>query len=151
MNARILVASAMITMSIAVVAMDNKNGAVDIRKFGLGFAHNTQDEHKNTFWHRLALKCEGFDDWSDVEKEKAFFKENNKDWLPNPLIENEKGNSARREAKASFKRSGNPVCGLLVFHLWDIEREYLNTLAVKESQRLMLLVQQGKYPESLKK
>ena len=69
------------------------------RKSGLEFLHNKRDENGNTFWHQLALKSDGFKDWSQVEAEKNSFKHDNKNWLPNPLIENNDNNSARKKQK----------------------------------------------------
>jgi hypothetical protein len=142
---RVVVVSMIGVYSTAVIAMDNKKN-IDIRKFGLEFPHNKQDERKNTFWHKLAVECEQCEDWSEVETKKELFKQNNNNWLPNPLIENESGNTAKKEAKARYNRSGNPVCGLLVYHFQAVESEYLNKLAVKENQGLMLLVQHGRHP-----
>ena len=147
MNARILVASAMIIMSTAVVAMDNKETIVDIRKFGLEFPHNKQDERKNSFWHKLAFECEGFDDWSQVERRMEFFKQNNSNWMPNPLIENLDGRTARKEAKNCFSKTGNPVCGLLAMYLKQTEDVYLNKMASKSNREDMNVMQKYEYPE----
>lgn len=130
-----------------VVAMDNKKNIVDIRKFGLEFKHNKQDERKNTFWHQLARDCVTFEDWSEVEVRKQIFKRNNKNWLPNPLIVNEDGKTAKKEAKAMYNKTGNPVCALLVIHLQQIEFGYLNKMALKVSRDQMAIAQHLEFPE----
>src|SRR4029078_7838903 len=91
--------------------------ATDIRKFGLEFLHNKQDENGNTFWHRLAQESGKFDDWSQVTEKEKIFKENNNNWLPNPFIENKEGNTARKEAKRTVSQTGNPVAALLLVYL----------------------------------
>lgn len=142
---RLMVAT-MVIMSTTAVAMDSKNGVVDIRKFGLEFPHNKQDERKNTFWHKIASNCEGFDDWSQVEQRMDLFKQNNKNWMPNPLIENEHGRTARKEAKIGYSRTGNPVCGLLVMYFKQTEDAYLNKVALKGNRNLMSVMQNYEYP-----
>lgn len=135
--------------SIITMAMDKS--VCDIRKFGLEFLHNKQDEHKNTFWHMLAIESEKFDDWSQVEQRMNLFKQSNKDWLPNPLIENEHGRSAKKEAKEVFKKSGNPVAALLVRYLHQTEYNYLNKVALKSSRDDMLVMQKYQHPNHLNK
>ena len=147
MNKRMVIVLAMVTMTTAVIAMDNKNGAVDIRKFGLEFPHNKQDERNNSFWHKLAFECESFDDWSQVEQKMELFKQNNKNWMPNPLIENLDGRTARKEAKNCFSKTGNPVCGLLVMYLKQTEDSYLNRMALKNNREDMNIMQKYEYPE----
>lgn len=141
-NAKMLMIAA-IMYSPVVVAMDNKEVIVDIRKCGLEFAHNKQDEYNNTFWHKLAIECKTVEDWSEVDQKMEQFKQNNKNWLPNPLIENRSGKTAKKKAKESYMRSGNPVCGLLVVYLKQTELNYLNTMALKSSRDLMDLAQKA--------
>jgi hypothetical protein len=120
--------------------------AEDIRKFGLEFLHNKRDENGNTFWHQLALKSDGFKDWSQVEAEKNSFKCVNKNWLPNPLIENNDNNTARKEAKIKFMRAGNPVSGLLVMHLRQQEEAFLNQMALEINREIMKVAQNMEHP-----
>ena len=145
-NARVLIASAMITMSTTVVAMNTNNAVTDIRKFGLEFPHNKQDERKNTFWHKLAIESKDFDDWTQVEERIGSFKQNNKYWMPNPLIENVDGKTARKEAKASFSKTGNPICGLLVMYFKQTEDNYLNKVALKNNREDMVVMQKYEHP-----
>ena len=138
-SSRMIIASAIMIMGL----YGTSAVAMDIRKFGLEFPHNKQDEHGNTFWHRLVIEC---DDWSQIELKKIIFKQNNKNWLPNPMIENEEGRTARKEAKIMYCRSGNPLCGLLVMHLNDIEKNYLNQVAVKLNREMMAVAQNYEHP-----
>lgn len=128
------------------VAMDNKKDIVDIRKAWLEFSHNTQDENGNTFWHRLAQESEKLEDWSEVTQKENVFKKNNKNWMPNPLILNHAGKTARKEAKEVFNRSGNPVAGLLVIHLRRSEESFLNMVALKPNRMLMNIAQYTEHP-----
>lgn len=128
-----------------VVAMDNQKNIIDIRKAWLEFDHNKQDENGNTFWHNLVHKSERFEDWSEVKQEENVFKQNNKNWMPNPLICNNDGRTARQEAKIVFKRSGNPVAGLLVINLRQSEDSFLSTVALKDNRKLMDVAQYFDY------
>jgi hypothetical protein len=121
----------------SVVAMDNQKDIVDIRKTWLEFSHNTQYENGNTFWHDLARASERFADWSEVQQKENIFKQNNKNWMPNLLIQNNDGRTAYQEAKVVFKRSGNPVAGLLVIYLRQSEETFLNKVALKDNRKLM--------------
>lgn len=118
----------------------------DIRKFGLEFSHNKQDSHGNTFWHQLALVSNDFQDWSEVMERERIFRNNNKNWLPNPLIENNNGNTAKKEAKKIFKESGNPISGLLVVYLRKLEEGYLDKMALKINRERMIYVQHLEHP-----
>lgn len=120
--------------------------ATDIRKFGLEFLHNKQDENGNTFWHRLARESGKFDDWSQVTEKERIFKENNNNWLPNPFIENKEGNTARKEAKSIVRKTGNPVAALLVVYLKQSEDGYVNKVALKQNRELMAVAQKYAHP-----
>jgi hypothetical protein len=122
------------------------NEASDIRKFGLEFLHNKQDENGNTFWHRLAQESKNFDDWSQVTEKEKIFRENNGNWLPNPFIENKEGNTARKEVKSVVKKTGNPVSALLVIYFSKLEEGYAGKVALKENRELMAVAQKCPHP-----
>ena len=147
-NAKKVMFSVIIVMAVynTVVVTHNKKSVVDVRKFGLEFGHNKQDERKNTFLHKLAFECEGFNDWSQAMQRIEFFMQNNKNWMPNPLVENSDGRTARKEAKESFKRTGNPVCGVFVIYLKQIEYNYFNKMALKSNRDLMAIAQYKELP-----
>lgn len=130
----------------AVIDVDNHKQIVDIRKFGLEFQHNKQDEHDNTFWHQLAYDCDMLDDWSDIETKINKFKENNKDWLPNPLIENKNGKTAKKEAKQKFAETGNVICAALVVFFKQKEEGYLCAMALKKNRENMAIFQHLNHP-----
>src|SRR5438132_8690831 len=124
----------MATVTNIVIAMDTQNNIMDMRKAWLEFPHNKQDENGNTFWHALARESEKLEDWSQVEEKIGQFKKNNKQWMPNPLLTNNNGKTARQEAKESYNRSGNAVAGLLVMYLRTDQNNFFNKMALKASR-----------------
>jgi len=128
------------------VAASQKPAIDDIRKFGLKVPHNKQDLDGNTFWHQLAFASNRFQDWSQVVEKERIFRADNNNWLPNPLIENNNGNTAKKEAKKIFKQSGNPISGLLVVHLRKSEEIYLNRMALKTNRERMKYAQYLEHP-----
>lgn len=151
-NVRMVQFASIMSMSIiTVVAMDYKNDAIDvndvndvmdIRKFGLEFQHNQQDEHKNTFWHRLVFESARCGYWSDAQKKIRIFKDDNKGWLPNPWIENKDGRTAHKEGKIIFNATGNPITKMLITVLKLQELDYLEQVMHKESRDKMIYAQQ---------
>lgn len=134
-------------MTNIAVAMDIENNIMDMRKAWLEFPHNKQDENGNTFWHNLARESEHFQNWSQVHEKMEQFKKDNKNWLPNILLINKNGKTARQEAKASYNRSGNAVAGLLAFvFLKQQEDNFLNKMAVKDSRDMMSYAQHYEHP-----
>ena len=121
--------------------------SMDMREFGKQFDHNKQDSTGNTFWHDLARESVKLENWSQVVAREVLFKEQNKNWLPNPFIQNAEKKTARQEAKLQFKQTGNPVCGLLAVHLRQLEEDYLNKLALKENRESMEQAQHHQYPD----
>ncbi|HLW72875.1 MAG TPA: hypothetical protein VKR54_02400 [Candidatus Babeliales bacterium] len=150
-NARMISVAGIMSMCITtVVAMENKGNTqdiVDIRTFGLEFQHNRRDEGGNTFWHQLARVSACLSDWSEVENHKEKFKQYNNNWLPNPCIVNNDGKTARQETKAVFKKTGNPVAGLLVDHLKQTEFAFLNKMALKINREQTAIAQHLEFPE----
>lgn len=124
-------------LAIVVVSTIQTSHTMDIRKAWLDFPHNKQEECGNTFWHQLVKKAEGFEDWSEVNKEIELFMINHQRWMPNPMIRNDQNNTARKEAKISFEKNGNAVVGLLVVYLRNSESEFLNKVALQENRKLM--------------
>jgi hypothetical protein len=140
---------AIIAWSNTSIAMENVENPdiVDIRVFGLEFPHNRQDELGNTFWHNLALGSEISVDWSEMNQKMNNFKQNNKNWLPNPFILNNNGKTARQVAKDAFNQSGNPISGLLAFvYLKQQEDSFLNQMALKASREATAHAQQFPHP-----
>jgi hypothetical protein len=117
--------------------MESHKNALDISKMWLQYPHNARDEHGNTFWHQLARGSEHFEDWSEVVRIENRFKQRHKHWTPNPFIENNNNKTAYKEAEAVFKRSKNPVVGLLVVYLKQKEESFLQKFAVKEYRDAM--------------
>jgi hypothetical protein len=132
-----------ICATVVLMGMYNVAIAVDVREFGLGFQHNKQDKNKNTFWHQLASECEDFEDWSEVNDKIELFQDNNKNWLPNPFMHNNSGTTAKQQAKKSFKKTGNPVCGLLVMYLKLQEDGFVNKMALKSNREMNFIIQQS--------
>jgi hypothetical protein len=129
-------------MSNFVVAMENKKDIADMRIFALEFHQNKQDERKNTFLHTLAFDSENFEDWSEVMQKVEVFMSNNKKWMPNPFILNANGKTARQEAKGVFAKTGNPVSGVLVMYLKQMEDNAVNKLAIKNQRNATIMMQQ---------
>ncbi len=127
------------------VAMDNQKSALDVSKMWLQYPHNARDEYGNTFWHQLACGSEHFIDWSEVTIKEKLFKFNHNKWTPNPFIENKNNKTARQEVKYVFKRSKNPVAGLLVVYLRQQEENFLYKIAVKEYRDAMPTLQYVDY------
>lgn len=122
----------------------NQNTNVDMRKFAIEFPQNKQDEYNNTFLHHLAKDSEDFEDWSEVMQRVEVFMSNNKNWMPNPFIHNKNGKTARQEAKKIFTNTGNPVSGVLVMYLKQMEDNTVNKLALKDGrEKTILALQQG--------
>ncbi|SRR5260221_1931649 len=127
----------LIITSYNIIAMESHKNALDISKMWLQYPHNARDEHGNTFWHQLARGSEHFTDWPEVTQKENWFKQKHKNWTPNPFIENNNKKTARKEAKDVFKKSGNPVTGLLVVYLRQREESFLYKVAVKEYRDAM--------------
>jgi len=122
----------------------NQNTNVDMRKFAIEFPQNKQDECNNTFLHHLAKDSKNFEDWSEVMQRVELFMSNNKNWMPNPFIYNNSGKTARQEAKKIFTNTGNPVSGVLVMYLKQMEDNAVNKLALKDQrEKTILALQQG--------
>src|SRR5438309_11365878 len=118
----------------AIMIISGAAIAIDIRTFGLEFQQNKQDERKNTFLHNLAFECEDFDDWSEVMHRVELFMNDNQNWMPNPFIQNNNGKTAKEETKKNFKKTGNPVCGVLAIYFKQMEDNCLNKLAIKKNR-----------------
>ena len=148
---KIIIASLIFNIT-QIKSMDNYTNLnepiQDIREAFLKFPHNKQDENGNTFWHQLAYASAEFDDWSQVEKLINDFKNNNKNWLPNPFIKNKNDNTAKEEAEKIFHQSGCPVCGFLVFYLENLERNFLGAMAIKSNMELMETAQEKEHPDN---
>jgi hypothetical protein len=126
-----------IMLIVVVMVSAHTISAMDIRKFGLEFPHNKQDAQGNTFWHDLAYESGRFEDWSQIQQKIKNFEEKNNNWLPNPLIKNKNGKTARQEAKKVFADSGNAVSGLLIHYLAGTEQGYFNKMALKVNRDAM--------------
>ena len=144
MNTKVLIALSSMFICCNFIMSSQNN--VDIRKFGLEFPHNKQDEQGNTFWHQLALVSNGFQDWKQVQEQENIFRTNNNNWLPNPLIENKQGKTAKQEAKEIFKKTGNPVSGLLAVYLRQSEEGYLDKTAQQFNREMMKVAQNMEHP-----
>lgn len=127
--------------SALTVAMENKKNIADMRTFALEFQHNKQDDQQNTFLHQLAFESKNFEDWSEVMQKVNVFMGNNKNWMTNPFILNANGKTAREEAKVVFKNTGNPVAGVLVMYLKQMEDNTVNKLAIKSQREATIALQ----------
>lgn len=136
----------MIMIAHGVKAMDTKNNIMDMRQAWKEFPHNKQDELGNTFWHNLARESEKLEDWSQVNEKIEKFLKDNKRWMPNILLTNNNGKTARQEAKESYNRSGNAVAGLLVIYLRSTEDNFLNKTALKDNRNMMSYAQHFEHP-----
>jgi len=136
----------MVMMAHGVNAMDTKNNIMDMRKAWKEFPHNKQDEHGNTFWHNLARESEKLEDWSQVNEKIGQFMNDNKRWLPNPLLTNIEGKTARQEAKESYNRSGNAVAARLINHLKNLETNFVNETSLQYNRNLMSCLQLFEHP-----
>jgi hypothetical protein len=145
-NMRLFFVVAMSMFGCVYSMNEQKKEIMDIRKRWLEFPHNKQDENGNTFWHQLAIESKTAQDWMEMELKMAVFKQRHNYWLPNPLIENNEGRTAKKEAKKIFSQSGNPVCALLVMYLNQNEYNFVNKVAVKSSRFLMDLGQYYEHP-----
>lgn len=118
-------------MTNYVVAMKIEKNPMDLRKMGLQFSCNAQNESGNTFWHNLAHGSEYFNSWNSFEKEMDHITNSYRELdkgrhiLFNVFITNNMGRTARQEAKMLFKKSYNPVTGAYILYLKNAEKELI--------------------------